>query len=121
MTYLTTTFSPSMLPANSEAIVKELTEDKPRQLLKQGFTSAVGHENTAAILSRLFGTPVQFNRVNLTLQNGDVLLAAVPQIRFTEAREYSDDEVTSASFRFFAVKLVDVISITSYIFDHLWF
>jgi len=122
-TYLTSTFSLSMLPPGGRARVDEVDEGTFRiQALKASrvgdLIPAVGHENTAGLLrDRLFrsrihggflrGSPERlFARLNITLASGERLLAAVPQFRPPETREFSDKEVAEARFRFFIVEVL---------------
>lgn len=115
MKYLTTTFSPAMLSDNHVvATVVEVSEsqfqDDVHKALSEGeLTPAVGHENTAALLQARLGLEkTLWARVNLTLNDGDVVLAAIPFFRAPESREFTDEEVRSAKFRFFKVYITDV-------------
>jgi len=76
MRYLASTWSPSMLDGGTKATIKELTDLGPiKTALNHGaVTSAVGHEVTAKILSALLGMPIEFNRINLSLKHGDIVL-----------------------------------------------
>ena len=106
MTYLSTTFSPSML-REGVAIIREVEEKDFKKFLQAShFHSIVGHKPTAEILSRRFGVEVPFNRESVSLVEGQKVLVAVPQIRFSEAREFSEKEVSEAPFRFFEVEVV---------------
>jgi len=62
--------------------VKEASE----VLKKEQFISAVGHEATAKALSNVFGIEIQFNRVQITLQPGDKLLAINLKKRLPEGQ-----------------------------------
>ena len=48
-----------------------LSVERARELLKGGFTSAVGHPETAKFLSELLEIPVPVNRITAQLQVGD--------------------------------------------------
>jgi len=104
MKLLGTTFSPSMLK-RGVARVFEVTEEAFCLAVGDNFVSVVSHENTARILTKRLGKTVQFNRVNVELRPGDVLFCAIPQIRFDVAREYTDEEIATAPFRFFVVEV----------------
>lgn len=111
--YLTATISPSMLPARliGKVIleVHEVEEFTFRGQVKKALYAeelipAVGHENTANFLKKrlLLKDDVKlFNRVNTILQPGDIVYAAIPQIRLPEATEFSNNVIRSAPFRFF--------------------
>jgi hypothetical protein len=101
--YLTTTFSPAML-GKVEATVKEISLDQVKEGLEVlNWTSAVGHETTADVLSALLGCEVKFNRVNLVLEAGDRLFCVIPNFRANVAREFSREEVEAAGYRCFLV------------------
>lgn len=110
-----TTFSPSMMAGRNiytSVIVTEVTEADflfglQRELKKWGIPphSIIGHANTAEVLSRRLQCPLPFNRENFTLVEGQKLFVAVPQIRFSEAREFSDEEIQRAPFRFFIAEV----------------
>jgi len=102
--WLTTTFSPMMLSQGTNAWISELQEIPSRERLML-FTSAVGHENTAKILSLKLGVAVNVNRINLTLKPGDLVLAAIPQFRAEQAREFSEEEIEQAEFRYFLIRV----------------
>lgn len=70
-------------------------------------TSAVGHEVTTKTLSALLGREVAFNRVNLALQPGDIVVAIIPDFRANEAREFTFEEVSAAGF---TASLIEVLS-----------
>jgi hypothetical protein len=103
MRYLAASFSVSMLPQGGSCIVREISEQVFRELLDQPFVSAVGHEVTAKILGQKFGKDIAFNRQNIQLQRGDELLIAVPQFRAEQSREFSEEEIAKAQFRYFLV------------------
>jgi len=111
--YLTTTFSPSMLPDRGRALVEEADEGLFRvQVQKKArageLIPAVGHENTAELLKRRLNLEPFFKeslyaRVSLVLEPGEIVYAAIPQCR-PETREFSDEEIAEAKFRFFFIQ-----------------
>ena len=103
MKYLANTFSPMMLGELEWAEVTpiELDELPPMSEL----TSVVSHEVTAKVLSALMGEEVPFNRINLTLELGDVLYCIIPNFRASEAREFSYEEVAESGYRCFQVRV----------------
>lgn len=74
---LVNAFSLNMI-RESEALIriKKVSLEEAREIIAEGFTSAVGHPDTAAILSDLLGMEVAPNRATITLQRGDKLLVA---------------------------------------------
>jgi hypothetical protein len=53
--------------------VKEITKEQLIDDLKYGFYSAIGHEPTASLLTNKLGLFVQFNRIRVTVQAGDII------------------------------------------------
>jgi len=103
MIYLTTTFSPAML-GKVEATVKEISLDQVKEGLEVlNWTSAVGHEATAEVLSVILNRKVEFNRANLTLEAGDRIFCVIPNFRANVAREFSREEVEAAGYRCFLI------------------
>lgn len=51
-----------------------LSPEQARVWAQDGYTSAIGHEGTAAILSDLLGQPVETSRRRATLEPGDQAL-----------------------------------------------
>ena len=107
--YIGTAFSPSMLGEGS-AVVYEVVEKRfvflfNRENRRYGVYSIVGHKNTAEVLSRRLNLQIPFNRETISLVKGQKLFVAVPQARFDEAREFTDEEIRKAPFRFFVVEV----------------
>ena len=102
-TTFATTFSAMML-SGCKAVVKEITLQQVKdELAVSAWSSAVGHETTALVLTALMQFEVKFNRANVALKKGDVLLVVTPNFRASEAREFTFDEVNKAGFRCFKV------------------
>ena len=102
--FLSTSFSPMMLGKGSGvAKVREIRLREAKQLLKSGFHSVVGHENTARLLTKKFGVNVKFNRETISLGHSCRVVVCTPCFRVDEAREFTDEEIECAEFRFFSV------------------
>lgn len=103
-TYLTNTFSPMMLGPGATGKVFEVTLPRIHDDVEDlKAVSAISHEVTAKIVSALLDFEVPFNRVNLVLNPGDIVLCVIPNFRATEAREFTHDEVAAAGFRCFTI------------------
>jgi len=112
--YLTATISPSMIPSSLRGLaileifeIEEFTFGRQVKKYRDEVIPAVGHENTARFLEKrlaLLNTNL-FSRVNVTLEPGDIVYAAIPQVRLPEATEFSDEQIQSAPFRFFVGEL----------------
>ena len=115
MIYLTNSFTLSMIvPSLLEqgAIIKAspISLGEVKALLKEGFVSAVGHESTARVLGRLLGVEVPFNRVQISVGEGDVIISFQFLIRLPEGKVLGDDEVLAlyneGKIKFFRVEVV---------------
>lgn len=61
-------FSPGMLPVGVTTVTfSDITVDMARALIEPGYTSAVGHADTAALLSDQLGVQVPANRVSVSI------------------------------------------------------
>jgi hypothetical protein len=78
------------------------TIDEVRQLLRQEFVSAIGHESTATLLSQLLGINVPMNRIAISAAPGDVLVHFVLSLRtrLPEGRVLSEEELRQIDFYF---------------------
>lgn len=110
-TYLTTDYSPSMQERGIPCLgIVDVTESEFKAELfnagKNGrLVTAVDNKDTAKILSMKMGMGIKCSQTNITLQKGDVVLCAIPQTRAPEgAREFTDEEVAKAEYRYFYVE-----------------
>jgi len=115
MIYLTNSFTLSMItPSLLEggAIIKAspISVGEVKALLKEGFISAVGHESTARVLSKLLGTEVPFNRAQISIKEGDVIVSFQFLIRLPEGKVLGEDEVLAlyneGKIKFFRVEVI---------------
>lgn len=74
-TYLSNAFALSMVQDGNFSVAT-LTTEEATQALVSGFTSAIGHSDIAAVVSKMLGVDAPMNRVNLSLKAGDVLVVA---------------------------------------------
>lgn len=56
--------------------VEPLTLDEVKSILNKGFVSAIGHQDTANVLSDMLGLDVPFNRINVRITSDDVFVIA---------------------------------------------
>jgi len=106
MTYLTNAFSLQMINGAFEAKVriKKLSADQACLKLQDGFTSAVGHEDTAKFLSEFLGIYIPCNRFNLRLEDNDTLIVA----QYVKGRLNGEPiQFNPEDFRFYEVKLLE--------------
>ena len=60
-----------ILTAYGDYRFSPLTLKEAKALLREGYTSAVGHAGTAELLSQLLEQPVAMQRVTIQMQSGD--------------------------------------------------
>jgi len=85
--------------------VREVSLQEATSLVKEGFTSAVGHQSTAEVLSTLLGVEIPFNRVQLKLEHGDKILVFQLLTRLEEGRVLTREEISSLPFKFYLVEV----------------
>ena len=115
MIYLCNSFtlsmiSPSLLEGGAIIKASPISLGEVKALLKEGFVSAVGHESTARVLSSLLGTDVPFNRAQISIKEGDVIVSFQLLIRLPEGKVLGDDEVLAlyneGKIKFFRVEVI---------------
>ena len=88
-------------------LVESIDLEKAKELLNRyGFISAVGHESTAAFLSRLLGLPVPFNRVAVQLERGDVAVVFQLLSRLPEGKILTKEELAEIRYQFYYVSII---------------
>ncbi len=115
MIYLCNSFtlsmlSPSLLEGGAIIKASPISLGEVKALLKEGFVSAVGHESTARVLGRLLGVEVPFNRVQISVGEGDVIISFQFLIRLPEGKVLGEDEVLAlyqeGKIKFFRVEVI---------------
>jgi hypothetical protein len=113
--YLTNSFtlsmiSPSLLTEGAIIKASPISVGEVKALLKEGFVSAVGHESTARVLSMLLGTDVPFNRAQISIKEGDVIVSFQFLVRLPEGKVLGDEEVLAlyneGKIKFFRVEVI---------------
>ena len=107
MIYVSNAFSLQML--NMEKVNTVITsplsvEEVKELLLTNDFVSAVGHPDTAVIISSILNVNIPFNRINVSLSPGDVLIVA--QLTGGRLPEGSTTLPEGFHFKFVKVELV---------------
>lgn len=85
------------------ALVK-ISEVDASEIANADFKSAIGHQDTANVLSSVLGKPVQMNRVSIQLEHGVPLYVA--QLCGGRLPERTTTLPEGFFFRFFKVELV---------------
>jgi hypothetical protein len=87
MAYITNAFSLNMLLCFDSTIkTQEISAAAAAEMVKEdGLTSAVGHQDTAAVFSTVLGMPVPMSRITVSLVQGDrILVGQYSGIRLPE-------------------------------------
>ncbi len=106
MKYIGNAFSLSMLVNFPAKIwVMELSTDEAKKFVESGAESAIGHESTAQVLSRILGTDIKAERKMIRLEAGDELLVFQLMTRLPEGKVLSEEEILSLPYKFFLVKV----------------
>jgi len=75
--YLLNAFSLQMIDLPSKVEFTELSKEEAQLLLSQNkVESAIGHQDTANILSRELGLEIPYNRIHVKLKKGDCAVVA---------------------------------------------
>jgi len=107
MVYLGNAFSLNMLNASEVQLkVSEISLQEAKNILSGGFISAVGHQATADILSKLLDIPVLFNRIEVKLQKGDVLIVFQLLKRLEEGKVLTEEEIKSLPYKIMKVEVM---------------
>jgi hypothetical protein len=97
--FISNAFSLSMLGANLPPTgrtvkVRPISLEEVKGMLQSvPFTSAVGHESTAQLLTDLLGTEIVPNRIAITLVPGDQLIVAQLLVRLPEGAVLTREEI----------------------------
>jgi len=104
---LANAFSLSMLPSQPETLIKvsEISEEQVKQLLSEGFDSAVGHESTANFLSKKLSVEIKANRKQIKLDDDTLLIVVQLMQRLPEGKVLSEEEIAKIPVKFFAVHI----------------
>ena len=85
---------------------RKATPDEARELLKGGFVSAVGHEASAHLLSKILGIEIPYNRVAIRMQKGDVAVVLWLLQRLPEGKILSDEEISKIQYELGILKML---------------
>ncbi|HMK60661.1 MAG TPA: YddF family protein [Dissulfurispiraceae bacterium] len=72
---------------------KKIGPDQARELLSDGFISAVGHKGTAEVMSEIIGIEIPFNRIPVQMRPGDQAVVLWLLERPQEGHVYSVEEL----------------------------
>lgn len=72
---------------------KRIGLSQAKEILKDGFVSAVGHEATAKVLTELLGYDIKLNRIFVDMRKGDKAVAIQFLKRLDEGKILNEKEI----------------------------
>lgn len=112
MRYVCNTFTLAMLDPSfpqGRVEVRRIDLEEVKDLLSGDFTSAVGHQGTAEVLTTLLGIEIPYNRVSIQLKDGDEVVVFQLLVRLEEGRVLNYSELRAlyeeGKINFFHVKV----------------
>jgi len=99
--YISNAFSLSMLTGPATIKVFEVTVFDVKDIIKDGFVSAIGHEATAKIISTQLGVQVPVNRISIKLTSGDVLVVYQLLTRLPEGKVLNEEEMKQVQAKWY--------------------
>jgi len=103
--YIANAFSLSMLTPPATVKVAEVGAEDVKNIIKDGFTSAVGHEATSQIISVQLGVQVPVNRISIKLVAGDTLIVYQLLTRLPEGKVLGVDEMRQLQAKWYVVRI----------------
>jgi len=86
--------------------VRKIGVEEAKRLLEgREFISAVGHESTAEVISKVLGMKIPVNRIRITLNEGDEAVVFQLHGRPPEGKILSAEEIEQVGFSFYHVKV----------------
>jgi len=85
--------------------VREVSVETVKELLAGGFESAIGHESTAALLTKLLGVEVKADRRQITIDTNTVLVVFQLMSRLPEGKVLTEEELKQLQYKFFVVEV----------------
>lgn len=83
---------PNILFAQVKLVqIEQISISQVQTFLKEGFVSAVGHQSTADIYSKLLGIDIPTNRITIEFKQSDLYIAGL----FTLPRRLGENETLS--------------------------
>ena len=98
---LNTLVVPVDLQTKQEYVVslRKIDLETARKIVREmPFTSAVGHEATAKVLTELLGVEIPHNRITVKMREGDSALHFVLRTRLPEGKVLNEEELRQLDF-----------------------
>lgn len=77
---------------------RQIGVDEARDVLRGGFTSAIGHQGTAEVLSAVLGISVPMNRVAIKMAKGDKAVVFRVLTRLEEGKVLTAEELKTIPY-----------------------
>jgi hypothetical protein len=108
MYLLSTGYVPVDLEKHKKVVVVQriVSVDEAKQLLANGFISAVGHQSTAQLMSAVLGISVPYCRAQIYLEPGDQAVGFVLKGRPPEGKVLTAEELQRIGFYFVHTKVL---------------
>jgi hypothetical protein len=82
-------------------LLRKISLKEAKEILSEiHFTSAVGHEATAKVLSELLGINIPFNRITVKLKAGDMCIHFALKTRLPEGKILTEEELKQLDYEF---------------------
>ncbi|MGC8593885.1 MAG: STIV orfB116 family protein [Nitrososphaeria archaeon] len=72
---------------------REIGVQEAREILRNGFVSAIGHRGIAEFLTRILQLPVEYNRIEVKMQPGDIAVVYKIAGRLPSQQELNADDL----------------------------
>ena len=78
----------------------EITVDEAKELIKDGFESAVGHQSTCDVINTLLKSDVKMNRIQYSQEVSDIALVFKLNGRPEEGKILTSEEIQEMGYSF---------------------
>lgn len=103
-------YNTSILPNAGLYSLEDISVEQAKNLLKNNayqFTSSIGHESTAKIMTDILGFPIEVNRINASLEVGDSALVFKLNGRPPEGKILTLDDIEDIGYKFQYLKRIE--------------
>lgn len=102
-----TILNTSILTAHGSYSCKSCSLEQAKELVADGYQSAIGHESTAEIISTLLGVEVKMNRIQYQQQQGDKALVFKLKARAPEGKILTAMEIEEIGYEWGVLERTD--------------
>ena len=103
--YLTNT---TIIPNDGTYSCETISLETIKTVIAEGvtFASAIGHQSTADILTELLGIPINVNRIAITREVDDIMIAFKLKQRPPEGKILTQEEIEEIGYEFKMIERV---------------